>query len=97
MKTIKIVNLISTNLLSKKRTCTVRFDKRNKIACRVRTHFLRNGIFGSASTLTDPGEEKQHPIWIASFARSVVLLAPKGTKAFAPVLAPTCVRIKQDR
>ena len=27
-----------------KRTWTVRFDNRNKIACFVRTHFFKNGI-----------------------------------------------------
>ena len=33
-------------LLSIKRTWTVRFDNRNRIACFVRTHFFRKGISG---------------------------------------------------
>ena len=77
-----------SHLLSKKRTWTVRFDSRNNMAWRVRTHFFKKGILGSGSTSPGPDGELQHPICIASLDLKVVLLAPKGIDAFAPRLAP---------
>jgi hypothetical protein len=66
-----------------KRTWTVRFERRNNIACFVRTHFFKNGISGADE------REGAQPIADASAAEKNTLLCPKGMRAHAPELAPT--------
>ena len=78
-------------LLSKKRTWTVRFDNRNRIACRVRTHFFRNGILGFSSADPGPGGEEQQPMCMASVGLRNVLEGPKGMALLAPREAPVTI------